>query len=108
LSINVYRLGTKENKLLCSVSVCSKQTEVAVFHLQYDVHGDKAKGGHGIKILVNSHVLQQKQSDGKRKPQQFFIIRLPFAHRANGSLFVCLFFRLLTKKQTEVIRLQID
>jgi hypothetical protein len=33
----------------------------------------------------------------------FFLIHLQFAHHANGSL---PFFRLLTKKQTEVIRLQ--
>ncbi len=34
------------------------------------------------------------------KPKRFSLIRLPFAHRANGSLsFVSLF----TKKQTEVI-----
>jgi hypothetical protein len=41
----------------------------------------------------------------KRRPRRFFLIRLPFAHRANGSL---LFVRLLTKKPTEVIRLQTD
>jgi hypothetical protein len=33
----------------------------------------------------------------------FSLIRSPFVHRANGNL---LFFRLLTKKQTKVIRLQ--
>ncbi len=37
--------------------------------------------------------------------QTIFLIRLPFARRANGSFsFVCLF----TKKQLEVIRLQTD
>jgi hypothetical protein len=35
----------------------------------------------------------------------FLLIRLPFAHRENGSL---LFVRLFTKKQTEVIPLQTD
>jgi hypothetical protein len=40
---------------------------------------------HGIKILGNSDVLQQKKSTGKNKPRRFFSIHLPFAHRANGS-----------------------
>jgi hypothetical protein len=46
-----------------------------------------------------------EKSSGKRKTSRFSLIRLPFAHRAKGSL---LFVRLLTKKQTEVIRLQTD
>ncbi len=59
---------------------------------------------HGIKTLEKFDVIQKK-SNGKRKPRQFSLIRLPFAHRANGSSsFVCL----LTKKQTEVIHLQTD
>ncbi len=37
-------------------------------------------------------------SNGKQKIRRFSLIRLPFAHRANGSLS---FVRLLTKKQTE-------
>jgi hypothetical protein len=49
-----------------------------------------------------------RQGDIKRKKQklvQFSLICLQFAPRANGSLsFVCL----LTKKQTEFIRLQMD
>jgi hypothetical protein len=43
--------------------------------------------------------------NSKRKPRRFSLIRLPFAHHANGS-WSCV--RLLTKKQTEVIRLQTD
>ncbi len=42
---------------------------------------------------------------GKRKPRRFSLVHLLFAHRANGSL---LFVRLLTKKQTEAVRLQTD
>ncbi len=42
-------------------------------------------------------------SNRKRKPRRFSLIRLPFAHHANGNLaFVCS----LTKKQTEVIYLE--
>ncbi len=41
---------------------------------------------------------------GKQKPRRFSLIRLLFAHCANGILFV----RLLPKKQTEVILLQTD
>jgi hypothetical protein len=46
-----------------------------------------------------------KKSNGKGKPRKFFLIYLPFVHRAHRSWsFVCL----LTKKQTEVFRLQMD
>ncbi len=44
-------------------------------------------------------------STEKRKPRRFFLIYLQFAYHANRSLS---FVRLLTKKQTEVIRLQMD
>jgi hypothetical protein len=50
-------------------------------------------------------MLSFQKENGKRKPRQFFLIRLPFAHHANGSVS---FIRLFTKKQTEVIRLQTD
>jgi hypothetical protein len=43
--------------------------------------------------------------NGKRKPRRFSLIPLQFAHRANRSLS---FVRLLTKKPTEVSRLQTD
>jgi hypothetical protein len=48
-----------------------------------------------------------RHRDIKRKTEARVIlkIRLPFAHRVNGSLSLV---RLLTKKQTEVIRLQMD
>ncbi len=46
-------------------------------------------------------------ANGKRKAeaQEIFLIRLPFANHANGSLSLV---RLLTKKQTKVIRLHTD
>jgi hypothetical protein len=46
----------------------------------------------------------EKKSNEKQKNRRFSLIRLSFAHLANGSL---LFVRLLTK-QTEVDRLQTD
>jgi hypothetical protein len=58
---------------------------------------------HGIQILGNSEFLLQnngKTEAGKWK--MIFLICLTFAHRANEGLS---FVRLLTKKQTEVIRL---
>jgi hypothetical protein len=45
------------------------------------------------------------KENGKRKTRRFSLIRLPFAHLAHGSLS---FVRLLTKKQTEVVRLKTD
>jgi hypothetical protein len=40
-----------------------------------------------------------------QKPRQFSLIFSSFVHSANGSM---LFVRLLTKKQTEVIRSQLN
>ncbi len=45
----------------------------------------------------------QKEKDSP--PSQFSLIRLPFAHHANGNLS---FVHLFTKKQTEVIHLQTE
>jgi hypothetical protein len=56
------------------------------------------------KILGNSDFLT-KILDGKRKPRRFSSVRSLFAHHANGSLS---FAHLLTKKQTDVIPLQMD
>ncbi len=44
-------------------------------------------------------------SNGEWKPRRFSLIRLPFDYRGNGILS---FVRVLTKIQTEVIRLQTD
>jgi hypothetical protein len=48
---------------------------------------------------------KHQSGNGKRKSRRFSLIRVLFAHCANRSLS---FVRLLTKKQTEVMRLQID
>jgi hypothetical protein len=54
---------------------------------------------------VHIYMLLFQTENGKRKPRQFSLIHLPFAHHANGSLsFVSLF----TMKQMEDIRLQTD
>jgi hypothetical protein len=59
-----------------------------------------------IYIYIQIHIyIYTSISNGKWKPRHFSLIRLPFAHCTNGSLS---FVRLLTKKQTEVIRLQTD
>jgi hypothetical protein len=50
-------------------------------------------------------MLPFQTENGKQKQRQFFLICLPFAHRETGGLS---FVHLLMKKQTEVIRLQID
>jgi hypothetical protein len=68
--------------------------------------------GHGclVKIMKTEtmtwkHGRGQETRNRKQKARQFSLIRLPFAHCANGSLsFVCF----LTKRQTDVIRLQTD
>ncbi len=79
-SIIVYSLPTKENKL--PFSVCRKQTKVCHFRWRFP--------------LVSFSVYM--------KPRRFSLIRLPFAHRANGSSsFVqnSSFVRLFTEEQTQ-------
>ncbi len=68
--------------------ICRKQTEVAVFRLRK--HGDIETWRHQTE---------------NGSPGVFPLSVLPFAHSANGSLSLV---RLLTKKQTEVIRSQMD
>jgi hypothetical protein len=123
-SITVYRLPTKENKLLFPVSICRKQTEVYCFRFPYiHVHTVHIYIHIYKYINVHTHIHIHIQythihiyiytyhiythiyvcicaavSNGKRKPRRFSFIRLPFAHRANGSLS---FIRLLAKNQTE-------
>jgi hypothetical protein len=60
-------------------------------------HETRRRGHEGMDM--------ETKSNGKRKPRLFSLIHLPFVHCANRSL---LFIHLLTKKQMEFIRLQID
>jgi hypothetical protein len=64
--------------------------------------GDMETCRHADMQTCRHEDMDMKTSNGKWKPRQFFLIRLPFTHRANGSLS---FVRLLTKKQKKVIRL---
>ncbi len=110
LSIIIYSLSTKENKLLFSVSVCSKQTEVCLFSFVFAANKRKLPFSISYVFYIylcccfNIHMLPFQMENGKWKPRRFFLICLSFPHHANGSL---LFVRLLTKKETEVIRFQI-
>jgi hypothetical protein len=110
-SIIVYHLPTKDRKLLVSfpssgnkqklpffvsfvfrVSVCvCVCMSVCVLYILY--------------IFFLNFYLYAAVSNGKWKHRQFSVIRLPFAHRANGSLS---FVRLSTNKQMKVIHLQTD
>jgi hypothetical protein len=65
-------------------------------------HGDTEPWSHGD---METWTWRRGNIKWKRKPRLFSLIRLPFAHRANGSL---PFVRLLMRKQTEVIRLQTE
>ncbi len=89
-------------------------TDIETWHENMDT--ETWRYGHGDMDMVHTVELKYRgiltflttknqTENGKREPRQFSLIRLPFAHRANGSLsFVCL----LTKKQMEVIHLQTD
>ncbi len=63
--------------------------------------GDKRTGD---METLTMETLNFKIPNGKGKPRQFSSIRISFAHVANGSLW----FFLWTKKQAEVIHLQMD
>ncbi len=69
-----------------------------------DMNMDTWRYEHG-GMDMKAWSLKKQRENRRCKPKQFSLIRLAFAHHANGSLlFVCL----LTKKQTEVIRLKTD
>jgi hypothetical protein len=87
--------ATKENKLPVFVSICSKQTKVCHFCLT--LAANKRKLPFSEYIYIHIHMLKWQNifiyicscSNGKRKSKRFTLIRLPFAHCANGRfLFV--------------------
>ncbi len=83
-------LPTKENKLPFSVYIyIVTDVNISIYIYLY------------IKSYI--YVLPFQTENGSRG--DFPLLRLPFAHHANGSLS---FVRLLTKKQTELFRLQTD
>ncbi len=97
----------QENKLPFSVSVCSKQTEFDVCFQQINrsCHGDMETWRHGdieMETWTWKSDIFRKKIKVKREVQAIFINPFPSVHSANGSLSIC------TKKQTEVIRLQMD
>jgi hypothetical protein len=63
LSITVYLLPTKENKLPFSVSVCSKQTEVCCFHFQLTAKNGSFRFLY-IHIYIYAVVLMENDSSG--------------------------------------------
>ncbi len=100
--LGIYCWPTKENKLLLSISIRSKQTEVG--RLCFLCTANKQKLPFSISSVIYLYKYSAVKSR-KLKSRRFSLIRLPFSHRANGSLsFVCF----LTKKPMEVIRLQTD
>ncbi len=81
LSITVYPLPTKENKLSFSVSVCSKQTEVFHFHFPLSKQTE----------VCHFHFLLSKQTE-------FCHFRFPFAANKwklpfslSLSIYICIF-----------------
>jgi hypothetical protein len=124
-SITVYRLTTKENKLsFCFLFAENKwKTTVSVFRIY--IYMDKYWNGSiysiyiyisislfvyiqymlciciwiCICISINTYMLPFQTVNKKIEAQWFSLIRLPFAHRADGSLS---FVHLFTKKEMEV------
>jgi hypothetical protein len=88
----IFRFPFAENKRKQPFSVSS------VFHLHIYICIETAAYIYGYPYIYAA------VSSGKREPRRFFLVRLRFAHRANGS---SSFVRLFTKKP-EVIRLQTD
>ncbi len=96
-SILCFRLRQTNGTLLFLFSVCSKQTEVAIccyFRIPLAISRNMEtwswRHGHwGIGIETwtwRNGNLKNQMKNGKQKPRQFSLIRLPFDHRANGSL----------------------
>ncbi len=107
-SVFLFHLRQINGSLLFPFSICSKQTEVAVFR-QFRFHlrnsgnmetwrrGDMEPWRHrhgdmetwtwryGIIILGNSDILKGNKKNRKRKPRRFSLICLPVALRENGS-----------------------
>jgi hypothetical protein len=86
-------LGKQTSVLSIDIYI-RKQNYVYIIYIHIHIH-----------IHIPIYIMPLQTEDGKWKPRCFSLIRLLFAHRTNGSLS---FVRLLTKKQTEVIRLQKD
>jgi hypothetical protein len=82
------------------VCVCAYLRACVGACMRARVHVCLWRGGVYLYLYLYAAV-----SNGKLKPRRFFLIRLPFTHRENGNLY---FVRLLTKKKTEVTRLQTD
>jgi hypothetical protein len=104
--ITVYCLPTKENKL--PFSVCSNQTEVCHFRFLFAVIKWKLPFPLVLFFVYKykyTQMLPFHMENGKLMARQFSLICLPIAYWANTSL---LFAHLLTKKQAEVIHLQMD
>jgi hypothetical protein len=116
MSVFRFRLQQTNGSLPFSFSVCGKQTEAAVSSISFlrllnsgDIeawrHGSMETQWHGDTVACRHGHGDIKLKKENGSPADFSLIKLPFAYHANESLsFVCL----LTKKQTEVIRLQTD
>jgi hypothetical protein len=122
-SVFRFRLQQTNGSLPFPFSVCRKQKEVGIFCLfrfpfaEFRKLGDMKTWRHedgDMKTWRHRHGdmetwryedMDMESSNGKRKNRQFSLTRLPFAHRANGSLSSV---GLLVKTPTEVICLQTD
>jgi hypothetical protein len=107
LSITVHRLLTEKNKLMFSVSVCSKQMEVCRFCFPF------AENKRELLFYVSSvlHIftyIYAAISNEKRRMdvQPIFLNLFTVCSSCRHKFVICLFIDLLTKKQTEVIHLQ--
>jgi hypothetical protein len=97
LSITVYRLPTKKNKLPLSDNVFSKQKKVCRFHFPFAANKWKLPFSvSSVFRLRNSRNMEMKTFRKQTWRHQtmsrrFFLICLPFAHRAKRTFFVCVF-----------------
>jgi hypothetical protein len=88
-----YRLLTKENKLLFSFSICSKQTQVCPFHFLFAAN--KRKLQFSVNSIFCIFIYICCRFKWKIEAQTIFLFPFTVAQHANVSLrFVCL----LTKK----------
>jgi hypothetical protein len=88
----VYRLPTKESKLLFSVFVCSKQKEVAVFRVYIYIYIYMENGTKYILyIYLHRHIHTYVYCGFKRKPRAFFLNPFTACSSDKQNFVICAF-----------------
>ncbi len=97
--ITVYSLPTKENNFRFLCIYILKRQHIDIYRNIYIYTYLYVYVYVYVYIYIYIYILPFQMENGKRKPGQFSLVWLPFAHSANWNLSLV---RLFTKKQTKV------